>query len=268
MAVSTARKDGGELGFVPSMRADRARPSKPSARSRADEARAALHELGVLALAAAIYVAVRAITEGRADSAVANGRRLLRLEQAFHLDWEQALQAPLLGHPLLLKLANAVYIWGFWPVLAGAAVYLYLRHHQHYVVLRNAVFLSGLIGFAFFALLPVAPPRLVDPHLLDTIQAYSPDYRPVALSDVTNEYASLPSLHFGWTLLVGVVVAVASRRWIAYAFAVVMPTAMALAVIVTANHYVIDVIVGGAVGLTALAIARVLAACWTTPGDQ
>jgi membrane-associated phospholipid phosphatase len=228
--------------------------------SRSSEARAALRELGLIALAAVIYVGVRAITEGRADRAVTNGRRILRLEEALHIDWEQALQARLLGHPGLLKLANDVYIWGFWPVLAGAGVYLYVRHHEHYVVLRNAVFVSGLIGFAFFAFLPVAPPRLIDPQLVDTIRAYSPDYRPVALSDVTNEYASLPSLHFGWSLLVAVMLAAASRRWIAYAFAVVMPIAMALAVLVTANHYVIDVIVGGAVALTALALARALAA--------
>ena len=112
--------------------------------------------------------------------------------------------------------------------------------------------------FAFFVFLPVAPPRLVDPDLLDTIQAYSPHYRPVALSDVTNEYASLPSLHFGWTLLVGLMLAAASRRRIAYAFAGLMPTAMALTVLVTANHYVIDVVVGGAVALTALGIARAI----------
>jgi membrane-associated phospholipid phosphatase len=224
------------------------------------EARAALRELGLIALAAAIYIGVRAITEGRSERAVTNGRRILRLERSLHLDWEQALQASILGHPMLLRVANDVYIWGFWPVLAAAGVYLYVGHRDHYVVLRDAVFLSGLIGFAFFAFLPVAPPRLVDPHLVDTIQAYAPYYRPVALSDVTNEFASLPSLHFGWSLLVGVMVAAASRRWIAYVFAIVLPTAMALTVIVTANHYVIDVMVGGAVALTALALARVLAA--------
>jgi hypothetical protein len=224
------------------------------------ELRAALRELALVGLAASVYLAVRAITEGSAQRAVTNGRRLLRLERALHLDWEQSFQAPLLGHPMLLKLANAVYIWGFWPVLAGAGVYLYIRHHEHYVVLRDAVFISGLIGCAFFALLPVAPPRLVDPHLLDTIQAYSPDYRPVALSDVTNQYASLPSLHFGWTVVVSAAIAAASRRWIAYGFAVVMPTAMALAVFATANHYVVDVIVGGAVAVSALAIARAIAA--------
>jgi membrane-associated phospholipid phosphatase len=259
MAVRPAAKSGGEPGLVSSARACRAQPSRYSVGSRAKEARAALRELALIAPAALIYVAVRAVTEGSADRAVANGRSLLRLEQALHLDWEQALQGLLIGQPILLKLANAVYIWGFWPVLAGASVYLYVRHHEHYVTLRNAVFISGLIGFAFFALLPVAPPRLIDPHLLDTIQAYSSHYRPVALSDVTNEYASLPSLHFGWTLLVGITVAAASRRWFAYAFAVFMPTAMALTVIVTANHYVVDVIVGGAVALTALAVARLLA---------
>ena len=150
------------------------------------EARAALRELGLIALAAFAYVGVRAITEGRTEVAVANGRRILRLERTLHLDWEQALQAPILGHPLLMKLANDVYIWGFWPVLAAAAVYLYVGHRDRYVVLRDAIFVSALIGFAFFAFLPVAPPRLVDPHLVDTIRAYSPYYRPVEFSDVTN----------------------------------------------------------------------------------
>jgi hypothetical protein len=127
------------------------------------EARAALRELGLIALAAAIYIGVRAITEGRSERAVTNGRRILRLERSLHLDWEQALQASILGHPMLLRVANDVYIWGFWPVLAAAGVYLYVGHRDHYVVLRDAVFLSGLIGFAFFAFLPVAPPRLVIP---------------------------------------------------------------------------------------------------------
>jgi hypothetical protein len=227
VAVRPERRSFGKSELVSSTRTDRTQASNHSLRSTAgSEARAALRELGLIAVAAAIYVAVRALTQGRTESALANGRRLLRVEGTLHLDWEQGFQAPLLGHPMLLKLANDVYIWGFWPVLAGAGVYLYMCHREHYVVLRNAVFVSGLIGFAFFALLPVAPPRLVDPHLLDTIHAYSPDYRPVALSDVTNEYASLTSLHFGWTLLVGVTVAAASRRWIAYAFAVSMPAAM------------------------------------------
>ena len=60
-------------------------------------------------------------------------------------------------------------------MLAGSAVFLYGRHRDEYFRLRNAVFVSALIGFAFFAFLPVAPPpRLVDPQLVDTITHQTP----------------------------------------------------------------------------------------------
>jgi membrane-associated phospholipid phosphatase len=229
----------------------------PSFSSRA---RAALRELGLIALAGLTYAAVRAITEGSSHEAVANGRRVLRLERVLHLGWEQGLQARALGHPDLLRLANEVYIYAFWPVLAGAGVYLYFRHHDHYVLLRNAIFVSCAIGFLFFALLPVAPPRLADPDLVDTIRSYSGYYRSLEGSDLTNQYASLPSLHLGWSLLVGVMVGAASRRWIGYAFAVLLPAIMAVAVVVTANHYVIDVIAGAAVAVVSLALASRLSA--------
>jgi hypothetical protein len=46
----------------------------------------------------------------------------------------------------------------------------------------------------------------------------------------------------------------ASRHWALRLFAVAMPMAMAFAVVATANHYVIDVIVGVALVLAALAV--------------
>jgi membrane-associated phospholipid phosphatase len=72
---------------------------------------------------------------------------------------------------------------------------------------------------------------------------------------LTNQYAAMPSLHVGWSLLVGATLARAIRRPAAFAIAVVVPTAMALSVVVTANHYVADVIVGAAVAGAALALA-------------
>ena len=223
----------------------------PRARARA---LTAAREVGVVTLAALIYTAVRALTQGDLAEAKENGRRILHVEQALHVDWESTLQSAVLAHSLVSTLANWTYIWGFWPVLAGTAVFLYGRHREEYFRLRNAVFLSGLIGFAFFALLPVAPPRLVDPRLIDTITDKTGWYRSVLPAGITNEYAAMPSLHVGWSLLVGVTVAHAIGRR-AYALAVVVPAAMSFAVVATANHYVADVLVGGVVALTALLIA-------------
>jgi PAP2 superfamily len=219
---------------------------------------AAAREAGLIVLAAVVYTAVRALTESDFSEAFHNGRRILELEQALRLDWESAIQSAVLAHPPLPTLANWIYIWGFWPVLAGSAVFLYGRHRGEYLRLRNAVFVSGLIGFAFFALLPVAPPRLTDPQLVDTITDHTEWYRQVLPSGAVDEYAAMPSLHVGWSLLVGIALARAMGRR-AYPLAVAVPATMAFAVLATANHYVLDVLVGGAVALTALLLVSVFA---------
>jgi membrane-associated phospholipid phosphatase len=221
------------------------------ARSRA---LAAARECAVVTLAALAYVAVRALTKGDLHEARANGRRILSLEHTLHLGWERGVQSFVLEHRPLPTLADWVYIWGFWPVLAAAAVYLYARHPRDYLLLRNAVFVSAVIGFTIFAVFPVAPPRLVDPSLVDTVLDRATWYRSMQPPRLTNEYAAMPSLHVGWSLLVGAVLARAIRRPPAYMLAALLPTAMAFAVVATANHYVVDALVGSAVAATALVL--------------
>jgi hypothetical protein len=65
----------------------------------------------------------------------------------------------------------------------------------------------------------------------------------------------MPSLHFGWNLLVGVVLFAAFATLVVRVFAVLMPAAMAFAVVATANHFVLDVVVGLLVVLVGLAVA-------------
>lgn len=71
-----------------------------------------------------------------------------------------------------------------------------------------------------------------------------------------NEYAAVPSLHFGWNLLVGMTWFRVGRRRVWRVAGVVMPVAMAWAVVVTANHWVLDAVAGAVVALVGLAIAR------------
>jgi PAP2 superfamily len=90
---------------------------------------------------------------------------------------------------------------------------------------------------------------------VDTIREHTGWYRSLAPLKVTNQYAAMPSLHVGWSLLVGIALARASRRRIAYPFTMLLPIAMALAVVITVNHYVLDALVGAAVAAAALTLA-------------
>jgi membrane-associated phospholipid phosphatase len=218
--------------------------------------RGAASELALVVAFAATYAAVRAVTEGRVEVALANARGLMGAEDGLRIAWERQLQALVTSHEVLTTIANWIYIYGHWPVIALSAAYLYARHRGEYLRLRNAMVISGLIGFVCFAFLPVAPPRLADPGLLDTIAEYSNGYRALQPPALTNQYAAMPSLHVGWNLLVAIALWRAVRGRGARALAAAMPAAMAFAAVATANHFVLDVLAGSLVVLVALALAR------------
>jgi hypothetical protein len=159
---------------------------------------------------------------------------------------------------VLVDVANAVYIYGHWPILIGAGILLFRYRRRDYYRLRNACILTGLIGLVIFSLFPVAPPRLTDMPVIDTVTRDSEGYRQILPAALVNQYAAVPSFHVGWNLLVGIVVFGATRNWLLRGFAVLMPVAMGLAVVATANHYVIDVFAGVAIVLGGLAIVRLI----------
>jgi hypothetical protein len=215
-------------------------------------------ELALVAAAAAAYAGVRAATEGSFTTAVANARRILSLEESLGLAWEHAAQSLVLPHAALVTLMNWIYIFGHWPVIVGAGIWLYRRHRPAYRRLRNAMLLSGAAGFLFFALLPVAPPRLLVAGVADTVAERSTAYRALQPPALTNQLAAMPSLHLGWNLLVGIVLFGAAASVAVRAVAVVTPAAMAFAIVATGNHFVLDALVGIAVVLASLLVVVTL----------
>ena len=217
---------------------------------------AALRELGIFGVAYLVYFGVRAATEGTAATAMHNAMDLIRLEQRLGIAWEGALQEGIVGSRLLVDAANAIYIYGHWPVIVVCGVLLFRHRRDHYYRLRNACLLSGLVGLAIFVLYPVAPPRLTDLPLVDTVTRGAEGYRQVIPRDLVNQYAAMPSFHAGWNVLLGIVVFQATRHVLLRALAVAGPAAMVVAVVATANHFVIDVVAGVAIVLAGLAVLR------------
>lgn len=214
-----------------------------------------LREVALVAAAMLAYFGIRNQTVGGGAEATANAERIFDLEQWLHIAWEDVVQDSIIGSDILVMLTNWVYIWGHWPVILSVAIVLYLLHRERYYLLRNAVFISGGIGFIFFALLPVAPPRLLDLGLVDTVTNESSSYRALQPPGLTNQYAAFPSLHLGWNVVVGIVLFIATAHLAIRVFAVVSPLAMGFAVIATANHFILDVVGGIAVVMVGLAVA-------------
>ena len=209
-------------------------------------------ELAVILRGYLTYFGVRAVTEGRVERALENAEALVQVERSLGIAWEGAIQGVVTGSRLLRDIVNAIYIYGHWPVLIVAGMLLFRYRREHYYRLRNVCLLTGALGLVVFAMFPVAPPRLTGLPLLDTVTEGASGYRQILPPSFVNQYAAMPSFHAGWNLAVGIVVFRASDHLALRLFAVLMPAAMAFAVVATANHFVIDVIVGVTLVLLAL----------------
>ncbi|MDP2950297.1 MAG: phosphatase PAP2 family protein [Chloroflexota bacterium] len=221
-----------------------------------------LVELFLIAVAFVFYYMVRGVVAERTVEATSRAIRIVELEQRLGFFWEAQMQAWVMSSNLLVHLFNNIYVYAHFPIIVGIGLWLFFFHRQRYVVLRNAFLISGGIGLIIFNLLPTAPPRLLpwplSDQVVDTMWAFSKvnyDMQPAAF---VNRYAAMPSLHFGWNLLLGIGVFWTARHFLGKAFGVIMPAAMLLAVVVTGNHFILDVLAGTVVALIGLGLALLL----------
>jgi membrane-associated phospholipid phosphatase len=212
----------------------------------------AVRQAAFVATAVAVYFAVRSLTSGSASVAEDNAGLLVDLERALGVFVERDVQRIVLQVDGVVPVVNAIYIYGHWPVIAAVLGWLAWRRRDAFVVYRNALLISGLVGMVIVATFPVAPPRLMDLGFLDTVTRHSEAYRVLQPPSFTNQYAAMPSFHVGWDLLVGIaLVREGGRRWLRVA-GTLLPLLMLVSVVVTGNHYFVDAVVGDAIVLTSL----------------
>ena len=125
------------------------------------------------------------------------------------------------------------------------AIILYVVNRRRYVYYRSVVMLSFVFALLGFMLFPLAPPRMLAGQFVDTIKDFGPAfYASREFANFYNPYAAMPSLHFSWTILFGVLFLRTPNMWIKV-LGVLYPALTLMAITVTANHYIMDAI-GGA----------------------
>lgn len=179
--------------------------------------------------------------------AFSNAFRIIRAEDYLGIFIEPNIQQDLITHALpVVYFANWFYTFGYFPILILAVVGLYRVDRERYHTFK-LTFLLGL-GFALvcFSLFPLAPPRMLTVMgFVDTQRVFGSNlYNKSFTVSFYNPYAAMPSLHFGWALLVGVMARTFKRR-VLRLLGVVYPACMAFTVIVTGHHFFLDIL-GGA----------------------
>jgi membrane-associated phospholipid phosphatase len=201
------------------------------------------------------------LVEGAADHssalAYAHATQIISLEHSLHIFVEPSIQSWASGSHLLMVIATYVYINAQTTVMTAILFYFYFAQNRHYYFLRNMLFAAmaiGLIGYLFY---PTMPPRfLPNWGFVDTISNVTgASQRGLLESWFFNPYAAIPSMHVAFALMFGGTLARISRSWVVRIFWGCWPLMVAFVTVITANHFLIDAVLGA---LTA-AIAAVVA---------
>jgi hypothetical protein len=212
-------------------------------------------------------------------AAVANAHQVIAFETAHGFFVEPGLYRyflsthHLLGVPLTHQLTvdvlfNNAYAFLHLGVPVVVSAWVFARHRRRFGLLRNVLILTGILAFVGYLVYPVAPPRLTPGIMYQSHPFSFHDTMPYPKSALLvngrplgyNPYAAMPSLHIAWATLFATTVILLSRSPVLRLLALVYPFFMLLAIVVTANHYIMDG-VGGVVAV-AVAASLVLAASW------
>jgi len=214
-----------------------------------------VRELLLVAGLFVVYKLGRQAANGHVEAAYRNAGRVWDLERAVRLPGEGLVQGLLLHGETLTRLANTYYAVVHFPATLLFLAWLYWRRPRHYVWSRRVLAALTAAALALHLLFPLAPPRLLAATgLVDTGRVYGPSvYAAKPASDaMANQFAAMPSLHFGWAVMVAVGLIAATRtrwRWLW----LLHPLITLLVIVGTANHYWLDSIVAAVLLVAACA---------------
>ncbi|HVU91033.1 MAG TPA: phosphatase PAP2 family protein [Jatrophihabitans sp.] len=211
-----------------------------------------LRELVLIGALYGIYEVSRGLGDVDVSTALRNGREILHLERIWHIDPERVLNHALHHMTVLAVAASYFYSLMHYLVTPAVLIWLYRRHRGSYGRARTALAISTGLGLVGYLLLPTAPPRMLEHTGLRDILADTQSYGwwgndgsvPRGLGGLTNQFAAMPSLHVGWAVWCGAVIAIYARHRWAKLLGIAYPIATSLVVMATGNHYLLDAVAG------------------------
>ncbi len=226
----------------------------------------ALRQVSLFVAAYLAYALARGLVAGDAGEAFAHARDLISIERTLHVFVEPSLQAWAMGSHFLVGTASWLYVNSQTTITVGALVYIYVRHNGRFYFVRNMFLIAMAIALVGYTVFPTAPPRfLPEWGFADTVSSFTGihiNHDSGSFTAATNLYAAVPSMHVCFALMIGSTLARLSKHRVTAALWLLYPLLMTFVIIVTANHFIIDALLGAvttgisAWGATWLARAR------------
>jgi len=214
----------------------------------------------VLLVIYAGYDGSRLLVSGSLSQAQRHGRELLSVERNYlHFSPEHAINRAFADHAWLGIPGDFVYATLHYVITLAVLVWIWRSYRQA----RTALMLTTLLGVIGFVVFPTAPPRLLEASYgyVDILAQHASvgwwgaggGGTPRGFESMSNEFAAMPSLHVGWALWCGMLLFRHSRRIVVRLLGLLYPVGIAFVVMGTANHYLLDCLVGAAVAVVGMA---------------
>jgi len=218
-----------------------------------------LRQVALFAVAYYAYRLVRGGVDGRAATAFENARALIDIERGLHVFVEPSVQAWASGSGVITDVASWIYLNAQTSVTVAALVWLYLFRNSSFYFVRNMMVVAMVLALIGYVVYPTAPPRMFPEWGFQDSVAHFTGIDPddAKVSALFNPYAAVPSMHVAFALMIGWPLSRLVRWralrifWFAYPFLVTF------VIVVTANHFLSDAVLGAAT-----AAASAYAAAW------
>ena len=201
------------------------------------------------------YSTVRRITADSTKIAAENAVDLVKFQDWLGFPSEAKLQSWFIDSEVLIKVANTFYFIMHFPSMIAFLLWVMIRKIEWMPQVRASLCIATFSGLIIHLLFPLMPPRLMASYgFIDTAKVFGPDPYALGIAKAANEFAAMPSLHVGWALLIALAairILKTPARWLM----LLHPILTTVVVVITANHFWLDIIVGAILALAGWQLA-------------
>jgi hypothetical protein len=221
--------------------------------------------LGVLFVSLMLYSWFRkTYFQQPADEAYANALEIIDWQRRLGIAVtrvELPMQQWVLDRSSLVDFFN-FYYRNFKPALYISAIVCLILAPKDFRSIWRMFMIATLIALPWYAIYPLAPPRFMDSFgypFVDTLAVFGGVQSTADGAGGANQFAAMPSMHIGWSTFAALWIAAALPRWrIGTVIGGLHLALMCVTVIVTGNHYVLDIVGGFTVAGSAMLIGWLL----------
>ena len=218
-------------------------------------------EIAGLAALYGLYEVVRGAGGENVQAAMSHTADIVAVEQALGVYVERGIQQSFETVPYAPAFLGLLYVLLHFAGTAIALTWIHRKHPDRFPLIRTtfvAATALALVGYVFF---PAAPPRLAELGFADTVTTSTGlDLSSDLLGALYNPFAAVPSLHFGYALIIGVALATIARHRVVRILGGLYPAVMLLIIVATGNHFFVDAALGGVAVVIGWLVARTLVA--------